>query len=85
MDGDTHSLCVVCLRAEQTESALEGAARFGNILSLRMLYSRGTLFEEGAFTSFPHSAGPAFAEASQMSCIETPDMKALEAAIPLVE
>ncbi len=24
--GDTHSLCVVCLRAEQAESALEGAA-----------------------------------------------------------
>ncbi len=32
--GDTHSLCVVCLRAEQAESALEGA---DCPLSLRML------------------------------------------------
>ncbi len=38
--GDTHSLCVVCLRAEQAESALEGA---DCPLSLRMLALGGFL------------------------------------------
>ncbi len=40
--GDTHSLCVVCLRAEQPESALEGAdCPLCERLSLCMLVLRG--------------------------------------------
>ncbi len=63
--GDTHSLCVVCLGVKHAESALEGAdCPHCERLLLRTLHSRRALFEEGAFTSFPRSAGPASAEAS---------------------
>ncbi|XP_026054609.1 NLR family CARD domain-containing protein 3-like [Carassius auratus] len=63
---DTHSLCVVCLGAEHAESALEGADYLHcKRLPLRMLRSRRALFEEGAFTSVPHGAGPASVEAEQ--------------------
>ena len=61
--GDTHSLCVVCLGAEHAESALEGAdCPHCEQLPLRTLRSRRALFEEGAFSSVPHGAGPAFAK-----------------------
>ncbi len=56
--GDTHSFCVVCLRAEHAESALEGfSCPLCECLSLRMLYSRRALFEEGAFISVTRGAG----------------------------
>ncbi len=58
--GDTHSLCVVCLRVA-AESLCER-------LSLRMLYSWRALFEEGGFTSIPRGAGPAFAEVERLLC-----------------
>ncbi len=55
---DKHSLCVVCLRAEQAESALEGA-RCHCVCSLSEAF-----FEKGAFTCVPRGAGagPAFAK-----------------------
>ncbi|KAI2649963.1 50S ribosomal protein L1 [Labeo rohita] len=56
--GDTHSMCVVCLGAEHTVSALEGAdCPHCELLPLRTLRSRKALFEEGAFTSVPQGAG----------------------------
>ncbi|KAL0150471.1 hypothetical protein M9458_054288 [Cirrhinus mrigala] len=55
--GDTHSMCVVCLGAEDAMSALEGAdCPHCELLSLWMLRSRRALFEEGAFTSVPLGA-----------------------------
>ncbi len=58
-------LCVVCLGVKHAESAHEGAdCPHCERLLLRTLHSRRALFEEGAFTSFPRSAGPASAEAS---------------------
>ncbi|KAL0148900.1 hypothetical protein M9458_055704 [Cirrhinus mrigala] len=50
LGGDTHSMCIVCLGADHTESALR---------------SRKALFKEGAFTSIPHRSGPASPEAEQ--------------------
>ncbi len=64
--GDTHSLCVVCLGVEHAESALVAAdCPHCERLPLSMLRSRKALFEEGAFTSVPHGAGPASAKAEQ--------------------
>ncbi len=65
--GDTHSLCVVCLRARHAESALEGGNNaHWKPLPLPLLRSRKVLFDErGAFTSAPRSAGPATAEAER--------------------
>ncbi len=57
--GDTHSLCVVCLGAKHTQSALEGAdCPHCERLSLRTLRSRRALFEEGALASVPRGYGP---------------------------
>ncbi len=64
--GDTHTLCMVCLGVKHAESAFEGAdCPHFEWLPLRMLRSRNTLFEEGVFTSIPHGAGPASAEAER--------------------
>ncbi|KAL0155903.1 hypothetical protein M9458_050166, partial [Cirrhinus mrigala] len=65
--GDTHSMCVVCLGAEHAASALEGAdCPHCDLLPLRTLRFQKALFEEGAFTSVPRSAGPASAEVEQL-------------------
>ncbi len=64
--GDTHSLCVVCLRAKHAESAFEEAGcPHCERLPIHTLRSWRALFEEGVFASAPHGAGPASAEAER--------------------
>ncbi len=55
---------MVCLGAKQAEAALKWAdCLHCERLPLRTLRSLKALFEEGAFTSVPPGAGPAFAKA----------------------
>ncbi len=64
--GDTHSLCVVCLGVKHADSALEGAdCPRCERLPLCTLRSQKALFEEEAFTSVPHGAGPTSAGAER--------------------
>ncbi len=66
MSGDTHSFCMVWLGVKHAESVLEGTdCPHCERLPLRTLRSRKALFEEGAFVSIPHGAGPASAEAER--------------------
>ncbi len=69
MGGDTHSLCVVCLRAKHAESALEGAdsPHYESICHY-VCFTFGGFSWEGAFTSIPCGASSAFAEADQQLC-----------------
>lgn len=62
--GDTHSLCVVCLGAKCTELAFEVAdCPHCKLLSIHMLHSRKSLFEEGVFACVPRGTGLSSAEA----------------------
>ncbi len=56
--GDTHSLCVVCLRAEQAESALEGADCPCKNKKGHCVLALGGVLWVRAFTCILHGAGP---------------------------
>lgn len=63
--GDTHKLCVMCLGVELAVSAFEGAdCQHCEKLTLRMLCSCLSLFDESGFARDPQGAGPAAAEAA---------------------
>ncbi len=66
MGGDAHSLCVVCLGAKHAESALEGAdkSHYESICHC-VCFAFGRFSWEGAFTSIPRRASPAFVESDQ--------------------
>ncbi|KAL1269008.1 hypothetical protein QQF64_031297 [Cirrhinus molitorella] len=64
--GDTHDLCVVCLRAEHAQSALEKADCYDcELLPLRVLRSRLAVFDESGQPRDPVGSGPAVAEAQR--------------------
>ncbi len=56
--GDTHSLCVVCLRAGQAESALEGADCPCKNKKRHCVLALGGVLWVRAFTCILHGAGP---------------------------
>ena len=65
-EGDTHSLCVVCLGAEHAQAALEGAVCANcESMPLRTLRSRRNMFNEAGQPRDPRGSGPASVEAAR--------------------